>query len=56
VLNVKVLQVHEFATIALRQFFAVLDLVLGADRAPVTAAYEYGFFNVCHKHLLAASN
>jgi hypothetical protein len=55
VLNVKVLQVHELATVALRQFFAVLDFILGADRAPVTAAYEYGFLNVWHKYLLAIS-
>ena len=50
VLDVKVLQVHELAAIALRQFFAVLDFILGGDRAAVTAAYEDWFFNVCHKY------
>ena len=43
VLDVKVLQVHELATIAPRQVFAVLDFVLRGDRAAVTAAYENCF-------------
>ena len=53
-LNVEVLQVHELATIAPRQFFAVLNLVLGNDWTSVTAANEYRFFNICHEnqHLL----
>jgi hypothetical protein len=45
---VEILQVHELATIALRQFFAVLDFVLGGYRTSVAATYEDGFLNVCH--------
>ncbi len=45
VLDVEVLQVHKLATIALRQFFAVLDFVLGARRTSVAAGYEYWFLS-----------